>query len=127
VSIYVPFAIAQVACQPPGGIVVKLLAFQDVNGSFLQLALEQVAGSGAIRSVELRQTPVAVRRVDGMASSMKHEGMRLLQFGRTNGAPWTVFTGLGPIPAWLCGAAGVILAEPSPLMGAPSCGCHPLP
>lgn len=52
----------QVECDVPGGISLVVLNYREADGGWLQLSPTQVAGSAAIDSVEIRQTPLAVRR-----------------------------------------------------------------
>ena len=53
-----PMVYRQVECEPPAGgnIRVDVSEFREAAGGFIKLALEWVAGSGAIRSVELRES-----------------------------------------------------------------------
>lgn len=53
----------QVDCTPPGSIVVDVDTFRQSGGGYVRLDLQSVAGSGALRSVELRQAGQSVSQM----------------------------------------------------------------
>ena len=62
----------QVECAPPDTIVVNVDTFRQSGGGFIRLDLQNVAGSGAIRSVELRQAVQSVSRVNLNTLRIRH-------------------------------------------------------
>ncbi|GAB4818248.1 hypothetical protein N2152v2_005294 [Parachlorella kessleri] len=73
----------EVECAPDGNVTFDIDQYRATEGGYIRLAVEQLAGSAVVQSVELRKSPVVMDR-------LSVSGSQWIKLGNTYGARWEV-------------------------------------